>query len=69
MGNDLKESIAICAVIEDMIQAGESARFVGQVLKLYFTRTAITSLHFWEGDKAKTQQAFDKACKYSAKLP
>lgn len=58
----------LSAVIKEMIEAGESACFIGQVLKLHFTRTNFTSLHFWDGDKEKTQYAFDKACKYSAKL-
>ena len=63
-----EESQILSAVIQEMVTAGESACFIGQVLKLHFTRTNFTALHFWEGDKEKAQHAFDKACKYSAKL-
>lgn len=57
-------------VIKEMIEAGESACFIGQVLKLHFTNTEFTPLHFYESgaNKSQNEYRFQKSILYAEKL-
>lgn len=60
----------VVSTIKEMIASGESACFIGQVLKLCFLGAEFTPTHFYEGGATleQTKHRFQKALKYKKML-
>ena len=56
-------------VIQEMIESGELACFIGQVIKLHWTRKRFTVLHFENMGYSNGENALSEALGYAAKLP